>query len=699
MESDGEAMTHPDWLQRYVERGFRLVFYPTKRKGPIGAEAAGWNTRTYTLDDYHDGDNVGVMTGHEIQPGRFLVDVDFDWTDGVPLAKRLLPPTGFGFGRTSRQISHAFYTTSTPTPSFAFDDINGHPLVELRGTKTDGSVGLQSMVPPSIHPSGELVELRKNEDIGHDDALPRRVLLYAIACLLFQHLGPRGLLHDVRLATAGFLLGLGLTEDEVVLVCESVAEVTGNNTADARVAVHSTAERLQRREKVVGAGSLAKAIGDDGKKVISRIREWLGENEFVTDSRDRPLPNCEENLLRAFDKLGVSLSFDLFSQKGMIKWPTLDYAGPFQDHVRNEIWLNIDRRFGFRPAIDYYSIVIMSAARKNSFHPVRDYLNSLTWDGTPRVDTWLVDYAGAANTEYVRKVSGITLLAAVKRVVEPGCKFDEILVLESTGQGLNKSTALKAMCPEETWFSDDLPLDVDAKQIIERTSGKWLIEAAELSGMHASRMEHLKAMLSRQVDGPVRMAYARDSIEQPRQFIIIGTTNSHNYLSDPTGNRRFWPVRIINFDVERLREVRDQIWAEALHRVKQHESIRLPPHLYEHANFQQERRRVDDPWEVILSAYFNDQPDPFRIAPDEIWEILGISNDRLTEASQRRVSVLMQKLNFRRMTVRSRNHKAVKGWARGVGQRDPVQLALEEETEQARRREEEAREANMERKA
>jgi len=237
-------------------------------------------------------------------------------------------------------------------------------------------------------------------------------------------------------------------------------------------------------------------------------------------------------------------------------------------------------------------------------------------------------------------------------------------VLES-GQGQLKSSVLRALCPEDAWFSDDLPLNVDAKQIIERTAGKWIIEAADLSGMRKSQVEQLKAMLSRQVDGPVRMAYGRLPVERPRQFIIVGTTNDHHYLQDATGNRRFWPVRVQQFDVDAIRRERDQLWAEAAHREAAGESIRLDASLYTVATKQQNRRRIDDPWEEKLRVQFGGE-DYCRVPPEDLWMTIGVPVERRDDKAQRRVSTVMQSLGFRRMSVRDQKGRTVWGWGRGA---------------------------------
>lgn len=647
----------PEWLRNYEKRGFRLIFYEPKTKGP---REAGWHQKTYTVDDYKEGQNVGVILGHEIDEGKFLVDIDFDWPEGIVLAKKVLPATGFGYGRESRKLSHAFYTTPKPLVSRKFEGIDGKTLVEIRGTKTDGTLGFQSMVPPSIHPSEEVITLRIDEDIAHVEDLERAVTLYAIGCVLLQHLGQRGLLHDVRLSTAGFLLQLGFDIREVVRLGEALASATGNDEHDVEATVRTTASRIKRGERVVGAGALAKAIGDNGKKVVALIRAWMGQREFITDENDRIIANKEENIVQGLHRLGVKLNYNQFSERTFVEYG--DYKGVWKDEIRNRIWLDLDREFRFRPSQDIFDIVCKDQAYANRFHPVRAYLDSLQWDGTARLNTWLTRYAGAADNDYTNAVGAIVLIAAVRRVRKPGCKFDELLVFESD-QGYGKSSALRALCPDDEWFSDDLPLNVDAKQVIEATAGKWIIEAAELSGLRKSQSEQLKSMLSRQVDGPVRMAYARLPVEVARQFIIIGTTNSHTYLIDQTGNRRFWPVRVSKFDLAALKNDRDQLWAEASYREAKGESIRLKQDLYSVATMQQERRRFEDPWEQLLDSAF-DVNEKQRLSPERIWEALHIQIERRDEKAQHRITQIMQRLGFKRMTVRGDEGKVVKGWGR-----------------------------------
>ena len=247
----------------------------------------------------------------------------------------------------------------------------------------------------------------------------------------------------------------------------------------------------------------------------------------------------------------------------------------------------------------------------------------------------------------------------------PGCKFDEMLVLESGAQGQFKSTGIKTLCPNADWFSDDLPLGVSTKELIERTAGKWVIEASDLSGMRHAQVESLKGMLSRQVDGPVRMAYGRMPVECARQFILVGTTNSYTYLSDYTGNRRFWPMRVTRFNIDWIIKYRDQLWAEAVVREAQGESIRLDPSLYTAAAEVQGERVYDHPWSEALAEEYGGRESGARITPDEIWIFLAVPVERRTSQGSRVIAQAMQSLKYRRISIRT-GDLVSRGWGRDL---------------------------------
>jgi predicted P-loop ATPase len=250
-------------------------------------------------------------------------------------------------------------------------------------------------------------------------------------------------------------------------------------------------------------------------------------------------------------------------------------------------------RAGLRVNRDFLLDRLKATALSNQYHPVRDYFSSLKWDGEERIDNWMTKYLGVTATDFVRAVSAIVLIAAVRRVRKPGTKFDTMPVIEGP-QGLGKSSALAALSVRLSWFTDCASLTHDSKTIIEQTSGKWIVEVPELNGMRRSEVEHVKANLSRTHDR-ARTAYARLASEVPRQFIMIGTINTDadgraQYLKDHTGNRRFWPVLAHKIDMTGLKRNIDQLWAEACAREAKGESIVLAQDLWKIAAARQQRR-------------------------------------------------------------------------------------------------------------
>ncbi len=199
----------------------------------------------------------------------------------------------------------------------------------------------------------------------------------------------------------------------------------------------------------------------------------------------------------------------------------------------------------------------MSAAEQEIKRTVADYLGALVWDGTPRLDRWLIDCAGAEDSPYVRRVSRGMLVVAVRRALHPGCRLDQMPVLEGP-QGCGKSSALRILAVVDGWFTDSLQLGVT-----EAPKNKWIVEVSELEAMRRSDVEALKAFLSR-THMEVRLPYERELTCVPRSFVVFGTTGQSDFLQDPTGNRRFVPVNVRRFDLELLRAVRDQLWAEAV---------------------------------------------------------------------------------------------------------------------------------------
>lgn len=377
------------------------------------------------------------------------------------------------------------------------------------------------------------------------------------------------------------------------------------------------------------------------------------------------ITGSQANVRLALSEMKVRLSYNEFADRLLC----VDGNGSprfLDDAKMDRLWLRLDDLFGWRPPKELFITIVCDLARQNAFHPVREYLDQVKvkWDGKGRLNSWLADYGGAERNDYTAAVGMLTLVAAVRRVRQPGCKFDEMPVLESP-QGLaEKSSAIAALCPEEAWFSDDMPLNIGSKEVIERSRGHWIIEAAELSGMSRGDVEHLKAFMSRQVD-KARLAYDRMTTERPRQFIVIGTTNSGTYLRDSTGNRRFWPVTIRQFDIEGIKRDRDQLWAEAAAREAAGQSIRLDKALWRDAAKEQEERRMVDPWEETISDVLGDpvtgEMQTGKIETAEVWTIVRVEPGHQTQDQNARLGQVMRRLGYERKKLRPVNTSSREG--------------------------------------
>lgn len=283
-------------------------------------------------------------------------------------------------------------------------------------------------------------------------------------------------------------------------------------------------------------------------------------------------------------------------------------------------------------------------ATERAFHPVKQWLKSLNWDGQERLKTWLTTYLGVQDTPYARGIGRLFLIAMVARIAEPGCKADYMMVLEGK-QGLRKSTACAILGGK--WFSDNLPdIRTAGKDLHQHLAGKWLIEVAEMSALDKSESAALKAFITRPVER-YRPPFGRKEIIQPRQCVFIGTTNKEAYLRDETGGRRFWPVKVGKIDTDALSQDRDQLFAEAL-------SAYLgganwwPDSAFEaeHIAPEQEARYEADAWEEAIASYLQNLTRTTVL--DVARNALHIDTPRIGTADQRRISAILERMGWRR---------------------------------------------------
>ena len=335
---------------------------------------------------------------------------------------------------------------------------------------------------------------------------------------------------------------------------------------------------------------------------------WRRPPLMEIDTQGKPIKSMKNlrTLLEHDPQLKGKLRLNLFSGRidtvGTMPWKRPGTSATWNDDDAAQLRIYLEPFFGKLAKNDILDAVAATASDQ-AYHPVRDYLNGLSWDGKARLDTLLIDYLGAADTAYTRAVTRKAFTAAVARVMTPGCKYDTMLVLVG-GQGRHKSTLLARMGGE--WFSDSLRTFGD-KDAMETIQGTWIDEVAEMQAMAKAEVDAVKMFLSKTNDY-YRAAYGRYTADRPRQCVFFGTTNSKECLTDTTGSRRFW---VVDIDQQgRCKNVfrdmageRDQIWAEAVAYWRIGESLYLSPELEREARRIQEEHRARHPWEGIIADY------------------------------------------------------------------------------------------------
>jgi putative DNA primase/helicase len=343
----------------------------------------------------------------------------------------------------------------------------------------------------------------------------------------------------------------------------------------------------------------------------------------------------ERNVMTALDhapEFFCSLQYDAFSDQIKLlrppPWPS--YAGVDQNDWKPRVWSDNDR-IELQAWLQAQSIPVSRAAvvqdsviaiaQRSEFHPVRIYLDEAAkrWDGTTRIDHWLIDCFGAKDDKrYLQEIGPKFLLGAVARIYEPGCQMDTILVLEGA-QGLGKSTAVRELA--NGWCAD-LAHDMGSKDAAIHIQGVWFGELSELTALARSQTEIVKGFISRRIDR-YRPPYGRNAIDRPRQTVFIATTNECEYLQDATGGRRFWPVDCRTIDIDMLRANRDQLWGEAVTRFRAGHKWHLDKPTEVLAYREQHHRRRVSPMETMVLEY----ADRMRVQGHIRIEMRGVLRD------------------------------------------------------------------------
>jgi predicted P-loop ATPase len=422
--------------------------------------------------------------------------------------------------------------------------------------------------------------------------------------------------------------------------------------------------------------------------------------DYVEQKGGRVLTPTLKNTVIAIERLGLQCRYDIFHDRYSVNGsPFGNSATQVSDAVARQLREMIRDEFKFDPGAANAMDGLYRAAEKNRYHPVIDYLDGLKPDGRKLIDTWLSRYMRAEDTEFNRGVGRLVLVAAVRRMREPGAKFDCVMVLEGP-EGGGKSSALAELFGRSHFTDQTILSDkVHDKELQEILRGRWCVEMAELAGLKKGDLERIKSIITRETDR-ARPAYGRAVIEVPRSMVLIGTTNDDQYLRALSGeNRRFLPVRVGRVDLAALIRDRDQLWAEACELEEwSMPKLELPEKLWQHASAARVDRTQADPWADVLdnvaeqavraqAAYAGggDGPAIYGTGRDRdggleqrvsstfvLGDVLGVPPDRRTAEMQKRAGLVMRSLGWSGPKVAKIGGRSVRAYVRP----DPIEALM-----------------------
>jgi predicted P-loop ATPase len=479
------------------------------------------------------------------------------------------------------------------------------------------------------------------------DNLDARVTKYLATCEPAIS-GQRG--HDVTLRVACAIgPGFNLTEDETYrYLCQwnatcqppwsepelrrKVSEAfkvesrrgwirdAGENTSSSRGSAQASTN-----------GTAIHAIGNTDQPIVNRAGFWT---------------SCLHNSLLwlAQNGYGASVRYDRFRHTVLV------HGAPLDDAMVVTINAEIEASRRSAWSQEHVRSALMELARRNEFSSLTAWLDLFKWDGVARLDQFFPKAYGAEATDYTAACAKVLFISGVARAYQPGCQADVMVVLIGP-QGLGKSMGIASLCPDPTWYADDLGCDLFDRKAGEGLRGKWLIEFSEFSRINRATLDVAKAFVSRRSDY-YRPAYGRIHKDYPRTCVFVGTTNDDHPLHDRE-NRRFMPVHCVKADTSWITSNRDQLWAEAVSRYRGGEQwwVTVPTLLQKIAEHAEEARQADSWIEILDEEIGHMVAISMRIAADA----LKIRPDQLTRAMETRIGLALKALGYTRKRVRTGN--------------------------------------------
>lgn len=411
------------------------------------------------------------------------------------------------------------------------------------------------------------------------------------------------------------------------------------------------------------------ASGGDG--------DWRGM--LIVDTKGRVVSSSLKNAilyLQYHEDLKGVFCFDEFKQSILMK-RCPPWVEPTKFKVEKMSDIDIAKcvayleDHGIATSKDRAAMAIQVSADENKFHSAQGYFKNLVWDGKPRLATMFKDHFGckSENPEYLSWVATKWMTAAVKRIFKPGCKFDHVLVMESNIQGVAKSETLKTLVTfgdeEETYHTDAISVnDCTSQYTPLKMQGVMIVELAELKGFSKQDDESIKNWITQTID-EVKLPFDRMVSKFRRQFVFAATTNRHDYLKDPTGNRRYWPITIEKIiDMKKLAAERSQLWAEAYKNYLDDMYIGPTPEENRMADLEREKRMSHDAWtDIVMNIVERIGLDEFKTS--QVLEKMDLKLMDKNENAQRRITNVLQMNGFENRAVWNPNlKKTVRLWAK-----------------------------------
>ena len=523
-------MTRQQQIESYLSGGWQILPVPAGEKGPRTNE---WQTKTFTAGDFRDTDNVGLKCG---SVSGNLVDIDLDCEEALKLADAMLPPTGRIHGRQSRPRSHRWYRAEQ-AKNEVFKHLDGSMIVEMRSNR------LQTLIPPSVHPSGEDIIWHEPNDICTytAEALRRAVAVLAATVLVARHWPSGGSRHECALALAGFLANRKLSPESVEAIVENAAELAGDEEyRDRARAARETVEKRLRGEPVTGGPRLADIVGEE---VVTRLRRWLGgeDDQAIEELNERHFIVGVGATMAVGDEdprhgLPLIQTFGQFRQRYSKQWVTVK-VGERAKRVRlPDFWLD-------HPQGRQYEQLVF-APPPTSSNP-KDYNLWRGFAAKRRAGDWSLMKAhleqiicGGDATAYEYLLGWLAL--AVQR---PG-ELPEVAIALRGGRGTGKSIFVRAF---GSLFGDHFLHLSNSEQLVGKfnahLAGRVVVFADEAYWAGDKRAE---SSLKRLITEPTLMIERKgiDAHMEANFTHLILATNNHWSFPAGTDERRVFALRV-----------------------------------------------------------------------------------------------------------------------------------------------------------